>query len=207
MLISSREAAQILAATALTRDRARRLLLAGFAGEGIRTRGSLLYEDARVRALLDWPVVDPVALRDTCKQGLFVARLRDLRSEPGNAEPGNAEPNSLPGGDLAQRQWQLSPWVRLEMRRVVEAQGFLPLVATVCGFVASGADITAVWPGASGSGQGSTLDLEEPGTWFEEFRNRRFVTGPGSAWLLLRPRMTSAEPSALRRGTPQRGTL
>lgn len=191
MLISSREAAQILSATGVTRDRARRVLLAGFAGEGLRTRGSLLYEDARVRALLDWPVVDCRVLRDTCKQGVFVARLRDLGSDP----------NNPPGGDLQLRQWQLSPWARLEMRQVVETQGFLPLVATVCGFVASGANITAVWPGRSSSGagrvQGSTLDLGQPGAWLEEFRNRRLVTGPGRAWLLWRPRLAAARNSAL----------
>lgn len=188
MLISSREAAQILSATGLTRDRARRVLLAGFAGEGLRTRGSLLYEDARVRALLEWPVVDPRVLRDTCRQGVFVARLRDLGSEP----------STPPSADLRLRQWQLSPWARLEMRRVVETQGFLPLVATVCGFVAVGANITAVWPGRSSSpegssGQGSTLDLDEPGEWFEQFRNRRLVTGPGSAWLLWRPRQAALQ--------------
>ena len=175
MLISSREAAQILAGAGLTREPARRLLLAGFAGEGLRTRGSLLYEEARVRSLLEWPVVGPVARGETCARGLFVARVRDT--------------GPTLGGDLAQRQWQLSPWARLEMRRVVEAQGFLPLVATVSGFVASGADITAVWPGSSGSCRSSTLDLGEPGAWFEQFRNRRLVTGPGSAWLLWRPRL------------------
>jgi hypothetical protein len=195
VLISSREAAQILSATGLTRDRARRVLLAGFAGEGLRTRGSLLYEDARVRALLEWPVVDYRVLRDTCTQGVFVARLRDLGSDPNNPPRTDLQLR------LQQRQWQLSPWARLEMRQVVETQGFLPLVATVCGFVACGANITAVWPGRSasgaGRGQGSTLDLDQPGEWFEEFRNRRLVTGPGSAWLLWRPRLAAARNSAL----------
>jgi hypothetical protein len=174
VLISSREAAQILAATGLTRERARRVLLAGFAGDGLRTRGSLLYEEKRVRSLVDWPLVDSGVLRETCAQGLFVARVTGLERTQG--------PDLVAG--LALRPWQLSPWASLEMRRVIEAQGVLPLVATVCGFVATGADITAVWPGR----EGSTLALDEPGAWFEQFTNRRLVTGPGSSWLLWRPR-------------------
>jgi hypothetical protein len=182
VLIRSREAAQILAATGLTRERARRVLLSGFAGEGLRTRGSLLYDDSRVRALLAWPAVDPSALEGrACRSGIFVARVSTL------------------GPDLiADRTWPLSPWARLEMRQVVEAQGFLPFVATVCGFVATGANLAAIWPGSSGS----TLELDEPGVWFEAFRNHRFVTGPGSAWLLWLPR-----PHRSARAAPQRSTL
>ena len=167
MLISAREAAQILAATGLTRDRTRWLLQAGFAGDGMRTRGSLLYDEARVRALLEWPTVDPTALDGACRSGIFVARVMELESDP-----------------IADRTWQLSPYARMLIRLAIESQGYLPFVATVCGFVASGANITAVWPGSSGS----TFDLAEPGQWFEPFNNSRFVTGPGGPWLLWRPR-------------------
>jgi len=195
VLISSREAAQILAASGLTRDRARRVLQFGFAGDALRTRGSLLYEDTRVRALLDWPDVDPGVLRETCTHGLFVARVRNVRPELAGDVAGDLAGDLA--GELALREWQLSPWARLEMRRVVEAQGFLPLVATVCGFVASGANITAVWPGPSGTGRGSRLDLDEPGAWFEEFQSRKLVSGPGSAWLFWRPRPAAGKNSTL----------
>jgi hypothetical protein len=168
VLISTREAAQILAATGLTRDRARWLLQAGFAGEGMRTRGSLLYDEARVRALLEWPAVDPSALDGARRSGIFLARVM---------------------GPIDGRTWNLSPYTRLQIRLAIETQGYLPFIATVCGFVASGANITAVWPGSSGSGEDSTLDLDEPGEWFAPFRSSRFVTGPGGAWLLWRPRL------------------
>jgi len=198
VLISAREAAQILAATGLTRDRTRWLLQAGFAGEGMRTRGSLLYDEARVRALLEWPAVDPSALDGACRSGIFVARVMDLRVMDLRVMELGPDP-------IADRTWQLSPYARLQIRLAIETQGYLPFVATVCGFVASGANITAVWPGSSGrlpdhgsgdqgsgdqgSGEGSTLDLAEPGEWFEPFNNSRFVTGPGGPWLLWRPRL------------------
>jgi hypothetical protein len=181
VLISAREAAQILAATGLARERARRVLLAGFAGEGMRTRGSLLYDEARVRALLEWPTVDPSALDGACPSGIFVARVMDLRVMDMGTHP------------IADRMWQLSPYARLQIRLAIETQGYLPFVATVCGFVASGANITAVWPSPSGSNDGSTLDLAEPGEWFEPFNNSRFVTGPGGVWLLWRTRQATLQ--------------
>ena len=182
MLISAREAAQILAPSGLTRERARRLLLAGFAGEGLRTRGSLLYDDGRVRALLQRPVVDPRQLPGNFRHGVFVARVMDLGPD--------LAPGDLTRG-LSARTWRLSPYARVEMRIAIESQGYLPFVATVCGFVAVGADIAAVWPlrGEPGSRERpvSTLDLVEPGDWFEVFRGARFPTGAGGPWTLWRP--------------------
>ena len=75
----------------------------------------------------------------------------------------------------------------LVTRRDVDAQappgaqhGHLPLVATVGGFVVTGAEITAVLA----SPEGYHLELREAGEWFQTFRDRRFPTGPGRPWVL-----------------------
>ena len=68
-----------------------------------------------------------------------------------------------------------SPWTCVWMRSRIERHGYLPLVATLAGFVVSGADIRD----ATTAG---TLNLAEPGPWFRTFEGRRLTTGPGRSW-------------------------
>jgi len=169
MLISAREAAGILAEEAgLSREPARKALQAGLAGAPQRARGSLLYDEERVRALAARASTTAGrACRDhrpTCRRGTFVARLS-------------------PDGDISQG-WYVSPWVRVRMMHWLKTTGYVPMVATVSGFVVSGADISGVHPTSTPQGERTTFATAPPGAWFAEFDGRRFKTGPGGPWLL-----------------------
>jgi hypothetical protein len=121
MLVSARGAAGILGEVGINREDARRLLLAGFAGPGLRTRGALLYDEERVRSLTTWP------------------------------------------------------WLGLVTSRI-ERYGPMPFLATMCGYVAVGADVVAVQADESGN---TSFTLTEPGAWFEPCDRRAFHAGAG----------------------------
>jgi len=116
MLISAREAAELLAPLCVGRESTRRILASGLAGPGQATRASLLYEHELVAALRAWPLVEPSQLDDAVRGGVFVARL---------------------SGDLggvaqaARGPWRISPWLRARISITQERQGFVPLVATI----------------------------------------------------------------------------
>jgi hypothetical protein len=55
-------------------------------------------------------------------------------------------------------------------------------VATVCGFVARGAEITAVLPQHGG---GYRLEVRDPGPWYDTMVERRLQTGRGRPWVLV----------------------
>ena len=103
-----------------------------------------------------------------CPWGVFVAR------------------RAGPEGDLA-RPWVLSVLTAIQLLHLMERHGYVPLVATVAGFVTTGAEILDVLPAPSSSRTRPcrALTLREPGPWFETFRDRRLPTGPGAAWVLL----------------------
>jgi hypothetical protein len=67
-----------------------------------RTAGVTLYEEARVRALIQRPTMTAVEWRTACPWGLFVARrpvsVIDTREQ---------QVEAVSGG------WQISPWTRL----------------------------------------------------------------------------------------------
>lgn len=176
MLVTGRGAAEILQEVGLTRERARRLLLAGFAGEGRRTRGALLYDEERVRALTTWPRLEPHAVDALCPGGLFVVRVGPGRSL--DLTTGWAQRCEAVRGD-----WDISPFVRVRLRLRIEQHGAMPLVATVSGYVALVADIVEVTVDVDGR---TGFELTEPGEWSTGLRGRRLVTGPGRSWLLRR---------------------
>ena len=78
-------------------------------------------------------------------------------------------------------EWDLSPFTSVWIRVVCERDGFLPFVVTVAGFVAWGADVTAVWRVGV---RRCRLDLRAPGAWYETFDGARFSSGPGRDWVL-----------------------
>lgn len=176
MQVSAREASEILAAAGLSRQQARRVLAAGLAGPGLKTRSATLYDEASVRDLLSRPCLGAIDLDPACREEMFVARV---------------SPAAAAGGQEAVRSgWRLSPYARLRIRVRVDRDGFMPFVATVCGFVVLGANLVDARPDqrpdveANSTDERTVLDVEPPGAWFDTFRASRFVTGPGSPWTL-----------------------
>jgi hypothetical protein len=168
-LLSGRQAAQVLAGVGLNRSRARQVLAAGLAGEPIRTSSALLYDASEVQALTARPVVTwrDVAAMDL--HTLFVAR--------GDVDPQLSRLDQV--RELSEA-WRFQPLVGVELRWRVEKFGPVPFVATVCGFVALGAELTRFRP--------RTLErpgaVSEPGAWYEAFRDKRFPTRPGRPWIM-----------------------
>ncbi len=78
--------------------------------------------------------------------------------------------------------WNFSPLTAVWIRSRVERHGHLPFVATLCGFVTRGAEITGVIP-VRGGGYG--LQFQDAGEWFDAFRGRRVLAGRGRPWVLL----------------------
>ena len=174
MLISQRQSVAVLGQGGVAQRQARDLLRAGFVGAPIRAGNVCLYDQAAVEDLASWPVLPLPDLDRLCPVGVFVARRGpDLTAERAT------QLASVSHG------WQMSPWTWLWLRSTVDACGSVPLVATVAGFVALGADITAVGYTAP---QTTSLVLAEPGPWFAGVHRRRVQTGPGCAWVLRGPR-------------------
>lgn len=166
MVISGRQACALLAEAGVARTQGRRVLLAGLAGEAVQTSSALLYDEARVRDLAAWPELTSAEVLRACPHGLFVARV-----------PGRQVPDAVREG------WPLSVPIRVVLRlRAAEGRP-LPLIATVSGFVATGAEVVGVTP-EQREARTSRLELAPPGAWFEQLRRRRFDTGPGKSWLI-----------------------
>lgn len=175
MYVSGREAAAILAEAGLTRERSRRLLHAGFAGEGLRTRGALLYDEALVYALLERPVVDMGRFSASCPDGAFVLRAwRGIRV---------GAPLEAQVAELRMRWW-LSPWARLHMRIAMELRGHFPFLVTVSGFVAVGADLVGLRLERGPERIETRLVVKGPGGWYDDLRGCRLDTGAGGPWVL-----------------------
>ena len=170
MLISGREAAARLASIGMPRRQANLALGAGLAGWGMRTPSAVLYEGDRVDALVRRPTVEPDAVARHCPEGLFLdRRVTDVR---------RFDPLGVAAVDELRLGWLNGALLAVS----VDLNGSLPYVATVCGFVVLGAEITGVRSGVPGH---FSLELTEPGAWFEAWRGRRWPTGPGREWSLL----------------------
>ncbi|WP_109509290.1 hypothetical protein [Nocardioides speluncae] len=186
MFVSGREAALILAEAGLSRGQARKVLAAGLAGPSLSTAGSLLYDEARVRALLARAVVERGDLPDLCRATMFVARLRARRDIAAPDQRWQGADLSAPEAeqvDAARMYWDLSPWVEMMIRVAIQEHGFVPFVATVAGFVALGGNATRV---SYVEGRGDAFTLEPPTSWFHPLRQARVPTGPGGPWLFWR---------------------
>lgn len=168
--VSRREAARILADEAgLARPRAERVLTSGLAGEPVRTAAVHLFEAERVRRLAQRPVVDGMELGGRFAGGVFVAR-RDLDLRVDEHE----RRSEVATG------WDFSIWVYVMLDSLVRQHGWMPLVATTCGFVTVGGEITGA--ARDPATRAGTLTIRPPGDWFEPVRAARVVTGPGAPW-------------------------
>jgi hypothetical protein len=158
-MISGREAANRLASAGLSRRQARIVLDAGLAGAPIRSRSVTLYDPSRVDDLVGRGQFRQEDLPDVCPIGVLVdRRVADASS-------------GLP----------LSPWTALHLQVVIQRAGSFPYVATIGGFVVTGADLV----GVHGEGEGLyRLERTAPGKWFDSFRGRRWAIGPGASVLV-----------------------
>lgn len=172
MLMSGREAAAVLARKGLTREPARRLLLAGFAGPAVRLRGVLLYEADRVEELADrQPVTFEEWIR-ACPRGAFVLRTwRDVDVQ-------------APIEEQLERLrlcWWLSIPARILIAESVHRDGFHPLLVTVSGHVAVAGEIV----GLQRVSQRRTQLLVRPaGAWQEALLGRQVDLGLAGPWQL-----------------------
>jgi hypothetical protein len=167
MLMSAREACAALSSLGLSRGQGQRVLAAGLAGDPIRTRSALLYDERQVRALVERPTISWPEVHELCAAGVFVSR-RVIDPTRSPAEQIEA---------LSSGWGSVSPWSWWELGCQIRAHGSIAFVATVAGFVVCGGDIV-------GLRDGSRLLLEPPGEWFGSFVGHRFPSGPGRPWVL-----------------------
>jgi hypothetical protein len=163
----------VLAAVGVPRRHARRLIACGAAGKVTRTKGALLVDDQRVAALAEREHLGAPELDAVCPWGLFVAR-RDI--------PVSDDPRE----QLARlgEHWTFSIYTAVWIRSRIERHGFLPILATVSGFVLGGGDIRAVTV-LRPSADLHDLTVEAPSAWFARVRDTRVDTPPGRPWMVL----------------------
>lgn len=207
-MMTGREAAECLGRLSLGREPARRALLAGVAGPGIRTRGTLLYEATEVHAAVE-RALDPPVPGWADGAATFVGRVAPRTPEPdGSWRAWRGADLTAPAGeqrDAVRAWWHLSIWTRVWIGSRSRLHGFFPFIATVSGFVAVGADIVSLDQSLDGEAAGmlrakprarpsyrpampTAFVLREPGTWFDPLRGRRLGTGPGGPFSIISSR-------------------
>ena len=138
-----------------------------------RTKGALLVDDQPVAALVERERLSGPELDAVCPWGLFVAR-RDV--------PVTGDPRE----QLARlgERWTFSIYTAVWIRSRIERHGFLPILATVSGFVLGGGDIKAVTI-LNTSADLHDLTVEAPSAWFDQVKDTRVDTPPGRPWMVL----------------------
>jgi hypothetical protein len=133
------------------------------------------------------PLVDESVLAAACPRGLYVGRAsRTIRLDV-------SSPWEEVSKQVRQRPVMPALSVALLMARL-RLVGRLPWVATLCGFVVHGADLTGLdhWPDGH-----DAFRLEPPGPWFVHLQRRWFPTGRGGRpWLIWDPRLPPVLTSA-----------
>jgi len=176
VLISAREAARELAAVDVPRRQARRLIACGAAGPVTRAAGAVLVDDRRVAELAARPHLTEDDVAQACPWGVFIAR-REVRCFEEADEMSWQETRQELG-----RDWPFSIWTMVRLRTWADRHGFVPLVATVGGFVLGGGEITGV---TQVRAELFSLAVDPPGAWFERLEGTRIDTPPGRPWMLL----------------------
>lgn len=172
MLISEREAANRLYIwLGLPRTSARHVLRSGVAGVAQpQPDGSLGYDADAVDALTRWSVLDEEDdLMEVTPGGIAVARLRQGRPWSPNWS-GDQEREVMSG------PWPVNILVAVRIEGCVMRDGYFPVIATMCGFVVAGADITER---LALSRDPIRLPLGPPGEWYDRVRHSRWPGGRG----------------------------
>lgn len=172
MLVSGRQACEVLREVGVGANAARALLASGIAGTPLRTRNVHLFDATLVHAVAQRPTVPWRTVQESCPAGIFIARRQvDLTT------PYEEQLESLAGG------WEgISPWTWIPISHRISQAGSLPFVATVAGFVAFGAEIV-------GRQTRGRMLLRRPGDWYGRLAGQRLPTGSGRPWVvrLARP--------------------
>jgi hypothetical protein len=172
MLLSGRQAAQILHAAGISVRQARRILDLRLAGEPVMMPGAHLYQAALVEDLAARPVLTRSEVASWFPSGLFVAR-RDVPALAGRDEQ----------LAVVQPRWPLPTWVNATLGVRLWATGPMPFVATVTGFVVLGAELVALH---REDAEHVSLELAPPGAWFASLRESRIALGPGGrSWWIV----------------------
>jgi hypothetical protein len=174
MLISARQAAAELAVVGVPRRHARRLIACGAAGPVTRTAGALLVDQCRVQSLVAREHLTQDEVEEVCPWGLFVAR----RETPLTDDP-------LDQLSLLGRDWPISVWTSVWVQVRAEQHGYVPLVATIAGYVVAGGDIVGVNSLGTRAEPLYELCMALPGSWYERFRDKRLDTPPGRPWVVV----------------------
>ena len=173
--MTGRAAARALSGVVGSDEQARILLRAGACGPGLRAGGVVLYDDGPVLQLAQRPFVDDGHLVGACPHGLYVARL--ARTLPLDL--------SLPWERVGAqvRELPAMPWLTagLLVGRV-GLFGRLPWVATLCGLVVHGAELTG-FDDVPGEGRSSGWSDRARGssTWSAAGSRWAAVGGPGGS--------------------------
>jgi hypothetical protein len=177
-LVSGRPAAELLSEVLPTREHARLVLRAGLAGVPVVSSKAVLYDAERVLALARRPPVTADELAELCPEGLYVARLtRGTRIDI-------TAPWTQTASVVDARPAMPPMAAALLSVQIVSAEGGLPWVATLCGYVV----LCARVHGFRGRPGGDVaFDLTEPDERVASLEGRRLATRPGRPWVVLEP--------------------
>ena len=171
-LISQREAAWVLDVHhELSRPRVTRLLATGVVGAPVRAGGALLYDGDAVRRLAARPRRTRADLATGgLRRVIVLRRAVDLLADRATQEA------QLTDG------WNLNYLDCLGMTWKIEADGPIPVVVTVSGFVILGAELAGFTRSSMAPGKRVRLVVREPGSWFEPLRETRLDVIPGATF-------------------------
>ena len=181
MQISQREAAAVIGARGISREVARRLLVAGLAGPGSPIGRAITYRAEAVDQVARRLSARALDLHGPAQDGLVLLRVSPLR--PTVVAALSADPLALMVGP-----WRMSVWSRVGFQDQFLRYGTIPVVTTVSGFVVAGGEITklsaapAVSTGAWEMPR-CTFEVRPPsGTWFVPFADTVMTGKPGTQW-------------------------
>lgn len=176
MLLSVRDAADVLALAGLTVEQTRLLLRTGVAGPGTLLGGAVGYDEDAVVGLATRPELEASEVTQVVPGGLYVARL-------GRAATVDLTRPWPEAAESLRDQPSMTEMSRALLAARIAGHGRLPWVATMFGFVLLGVDAVGVW---SDHERGRTLfALEPPGAWFGVVEGHRLRTRRGRPGLLL----------------------
>jgi hypothetical protein len=169
MLISGRQARELLGEAGISERRTRIALASGLAGPVVRSGTAHLYEARWVIGLGQRRVVSHEEIHERCPVRVFVSR-RPVSVASGTAQL-REELSVIPG--------QISPYSAMALWCSDAMPGGTQFLATVAGFVVLGANVVRA--------RGQHLVLGDPGPWFDGLMGAQLLTGKGRQWKFLEP--------------------